>query len=290
MSKFSASVWALAIVFCAFGVGCGDSGPSVPDSPDGTVLAISKGLTEGKPEILWAMLPPSYQKDVNDLKKEFADKVDTELYDKGFTIARKALSVLKAKKDFILENKMLFMMTGMNKDKVSRNWDKVISLGETLINSDLNTVASLKALDVAGFLRGTGAKLMKQGEAISAMTEKDPYANEFLAEMKNIKVAVVSSEGDKAILKITTPGEGAQEETFMKVEGRWVPRRMAAEWQDSIAEAREALASMDKAKFVKNKAKIMGVMAMVETTLDELAKADTAEKFNTLVGELMGSF
>ena len=38
------------------GFGCGESAPTIPDTPDGTMKALTEGMANNKPEVAWAML------------------------------------------------------------------------------------------------------------------------------------------------------------------------------------------------------------------------------------------
>jgi hypothetical protein len=281
----------LLLPVLAFGVfGCGDSAPPIPDSPDGTVKAVTEGLASNRPDVVWNAMPASYQKDVNDLVRLFASKMDAELYDRTFSVARKAVGVLRDKKDFILNHPMVGMMAGVDKDKASKDWGAVVGLLETLVQSDLSSLGKLKSLDVGAFLGGTGVKLMQQIEKVAALQEENAFEKNFKSKMKGVKAEVVSTEGGKTVLRLTAPGEKPEEIPFVKVEGRWVPEEMTRDWKKMIGEAKEQIEGMTGELVGPDRDKFLSMMKNVETSLGKLADAKDQGQFNMELGKLMGTF
>jgi len=277
----------LILVVCSLGFGCGDSAPAVPDTPDGAVKAVVEGLSNNQPEVVWAAMPASYRKDLNDVVHQFANKMDAELYDKGFGIAKKIVALLRDKKDLILEHPMVSMMAGVDVEKAKKNWNQVIDFADTIVASEISNLGKLKSLDVGDFLGGTVAKLMTQMQALSRLQEEDAYNKEFRDKLKGTKAEVVSMAGDTAELKITAPGEKPHSEKWIKVEGKWIPELMAKDWKKMMAEAREGIAKIDKDKIAEDKQEYLMMLAQIEQTVDKLAAAKDKKSFNDAVGEMM---
>lgn len=290
MTKWRGIAVLLAMVGCVAMLGCGDGGGSVkvPDTPDGTVKAVAEGLAAGKPQILWAAMPASYQKDVDGLVKDFAANMDAELYDKGWALAGKLVSVLKKQKAFIVASPMM-AQAKLDPKKVEAKLDSTVALLDAITSSELSTIAKLKTLDIGKFLAGTGGKVMAAAKELSELTPGDEYNKEFIAGLKGLKVEVVETAADSATLNITPGGESAKKEKFVKVEGKWVPEEMATDWKEAMAEAKKSLASMTKEGMAEAKPMVMGVMAAVDTTLDQLLAADSQAKFDEAAGTAMMS-
>jgi len=287
----------LATLLCACLIvtGCGGSSVTVPATPDGTVNAFFQSMADCKPGVIWAAMPASYQKDVNEIISIFASKMDAEIYDKGTALLSKVLGILKTKRAFLLENPMLGMMI-QDKEKVEENWDAAVDLLSTLINSDLKTLDSLKKMDVGRFLNTTGSEMMNQMKDISKMMPKDDFNKEVLATMKQVKVEVLSSTDDTAEVKIILPPETSAStpipETvkLVKVEGKWIPDELARDWKQNMAEAKSQLEKETGDEMAKNKPEILGMLAMVDGVLDQLEAAPNAEKFNEILMGLMEGF
>ena len=61
-------------------------------------------------------------------------------------ILRKAVAILKTKKEIILGNRLVEHNTNVR--KVSANWDKMVNLLDTIVNSELSDLQRLKKIDV----------------------------------------------------------------------------------------------------------------------------------------------
>lgn len=250
---------------------------SIPDSPDGTFNVVSKDLTEGKVGTVWAAMPASYQKSTNDLVHEFAGKMDAELWDKGFVLSSKLAAVLRDKKAFILNTPMLAQLP-IKKADLEKNWDGIVSMFDTIANSELAKLNNVKTLDMGAFLSGTGTKIVQESIKISELSPEKP-----MDQLKGMKATMVKTEGDKATLKLSRPNAKEEEVEFMKVEGKWIPADLNKEWPEIIKEARAGLAEISGEEMAKNKPQIIMMMASVEGIIDQLAKADTQEKFDAAV-------
>ena len=261
--------------------GCSQGEPT----PDQALQAIAVGATENKPQVYWESLPPSYQRDVDGLVKEFAGKMDAEIWDSGFGVAQKAVKVLKEKKEYILANPFV-AMAGVEPATLDKNWDSVVAALSALVNSDVSKIERLKKLDVQEFLSTTGADIMQHA---SSVAEAVPQANikEQMANFKNAKFSVVKMDGDVATVKIDTPNlePGQKDEVqLVKVEGKWILKDIADNWSEKMKEARQALADFDPDQIKENKEQIMAQIKVVDTQLNLLLSSKSADDFN---GKLM---
>ena len=274
--------------------GCTRAGPSIPATPDGTVMTVCKALADSQPEYLWAALPASYQKDVQDnVVRAFAARLDPDVYSKGTAVLKKLSGVLGSKKEMLI-NLVIAQLSAMpmvqvDKPALERNWDAVTGLLDALLASELGDLGRLKAIDVGSFLGTTGGKVMQKFAALSAATKEDPFAKEFKAKMAGMQVVVASAQADNAVLKITPPGQPEETVEFVKVEGKWLPKDLQAEWAKGIAEVKAQVAAFDANAMAASKPKIMGALAAVDAALDQLAAAKTPEEFGQVMGNLMQS-
>jgi len=270
-------------------IGCG--GTSVPDSPEGTVVTVAKELANNNPGVLWDAMPASYQTDVETLVHEAAAKIDAEVYDKAFVIANKAVDLLKDKKDFILGLPLLkegfVAMMIKDQNALEDNWNDIVDVLEILTTSDLETLDSLKSLDVGDFVATTGGKLMGQFQKLSDLAT-DPTMAETWDKLASVDVEVKSTEGDKAVIEIKVEGEDPETMTMVKVEGKWIPEDMAKDWKENIEEMKANVAEMTAGLSADQKTNMLAQMAGVEQIVDQLAKAETQEEFTQIVMSLMG--
>ena len=271
-------------------VGCGQKTPT----PDQAIMEVMNGLSQNKPEAAWNFLPASYQTDVNGLVADFAGKMDAEIWAKGASVVQKLVNVLKTKKDFILSNQMVkanpaMAMAGPDAaKKLAENWDGILEFLNIVATSELADLEKMKTLDVGAFIAGTGGKLMNQAAALSAMVPDDPY-NTKVKKLGETKVTVLSSDATTAKVKVEVPGEDAEETDMVLVEGKWLPKEIADEWQEKIAEAKKGIAEIKPEDMAKQKPQVMAMLTMVEGTLDQLAAAKTQQEFDATAQQAMGS-
>lgn len=277
----------LGVLALSLAVGYGCKKKSVPNTPDKTVMHIAKELSQNRPEVLWDAAPESWRKDVNGLLAEAAGKADPEIWNTGTKTLKRAVSLLKSKKDLILQNEQLKGM-GEKALDVKTSWDDVIGLLEAVVYSDLMDHAKAKNPDVRRVLAETGGKIMKH---VSSLADKNPQGNEYKMGMKKFadcKATVVKTEGDKATLKLETTGEKPQEVPFVKIEGKWVPEELAEQWKSSIAEAKQNLSSGPLANVTADQKKqILSALASANDFMEKLEKANTKEEFEQMLAPLM---
>lgn len=236
-----------------FGLGCGKKAPGDPDK---AVLAAVEAVKANKPGDLWLLLPPSYQKDIQDIATAATSKIDKELFELTVKVLDKAIVVLDKQGD-----KIGIPITPEQKKMIK---DAYALLKEV----KLLDYATVSKLDVGAFVNGSGAKLMAFGmNAFKAVDAKE--YDEFQKGLAGVKVKVVKTEGDKSELEITM-GTNAEKVKMTKVEGRWVPADMADAWKGMIPMAKKQVET-GMADMAKNKEEMKKALT---AALDALTKAE----------------
>lgn len=261
------------------------------DGPDAFVKASIKAV-DGEPQAIWKALPESYQKDVQGLVSAFAEKMNAQVYDDGFRLAGKLVKVLETKKDFVLGHPQV---QGVVKaEDVSKGWDPAVRSLATLMASDIGTVEGLKKLDVEKFLAGPIAAVMedllKAAEVAAAQmpSKGAPNLADMRTQLRASKVTVEKVEGDQATVRIEIPGEKPEVEEMVKVEGKWIPKKLADAWPAAMVQAKAAVAGMkiEPAMVVQ----FNGLKGVVDPVLDGLLAAKTQEEFNGHIDSVMKAF
>ena len=261
--------------------GGSDARPKVPGTPEAAIMALAQGFKENKPQAFWEFLPGSYQNDVNGLVHDFAERMDADLWNRTFKIVQRIVKILETKKEFILENPMLKQNERVDVEGIAANWDAMAGLLSTLVNSEVSDLDKLKEIEIGAFLAQTGGSMMDQLSALSAMTPDDRLAT-FKQDLSVLKANVVKSEGDTATVKLEMAGELAKtkEVELVRVEGKWIHKTMADEWDASIAKARENLAKITPESLAKKKEQTLKQLDGFDQFLGKLEEAKTAEEFN----------
>ncbi|MBL9092205.1 MAG: hypothetical protein JNL96_13350 [Planctomycetaceae bacterium] len=273
-------------VLALLAVAAGPIAQASAEAPDVYMQNLLHEVGKGNGAALWNALPPSYQKDVNGIISQFSEKMDAEVWNGSFKTLGKLTKVLKDKKEFILGSPFLAAMPPEQLTELKNNWDGMVTSLDTVATSELKTLDGLKKIEIGQFLTATGNKLA--GGLIEASVKANPQAAEGINKFRKAKVTLVSEEGDTAVLKMETEGEEPKEEKFTKVEGKWLPAEMVAEWSEGVTKAQEGLKTLEITP--EQKAQVMAVTQMADGVLDKLQAAQTQEAFNTELQSIVALF
>lgn len=292
------------------------SNPPDPQTAEETVQYALHGLQNNNPGVAWQLMPASWQKDVNGLVHEFADRMDPEVWNQSFATLQRTTALLKDKKQAIVQ--LIAQSQSENPDfdqaAVARDYDGTVALLDTIFKSDLASLEKMKTLDTGELVQQTGGKLMTQMQKLSKLAPGDPFENEFKKNLKDVQIKVISQEADREVLELTFPvtekstttvvdpedpsnitsSETTSEEktetkevAFVKVEDKWVPEDMAKDWDKSMTEARAELENLTPEVIEGFKPQAMAVLQQVNVGLGSLEKTETPEEF---AGTALGLF
>ena len=250
----------VVFVGCFF-LGCKEKSPEekgaaalkkveVPDAPDKVVTEAVAAVKAGDLIKLYAMLPDSYQKDIQGLHGKIAAKMDKEIYDKAFGLVPQALEVV-----------------GKNKDKMPVPPEALEMAGsfvKLLEGAKLTTHEGFKALNVAALLSEHGKALNDFGWKAAEMANKKGV-EEAKKMLEGVKAVAKDVKEDTATVEITM-GENMMPVPFVKVEGKWIPKPLADEWKKGIEEAGKEIDEA-MAKFEKSKEQVKTMLTGAEEAL-----------------------
>lgn len=260
--------------------GCGKK----PAGPDETAKTFAKGISDKQPEVIWELLPATYQTDLNGLVAAAAAKTDPDLHAKSVETLKRLVTVLKSKKEYILGSPMLKEVPNVNQAELQKNYDSAVGMIDTLVSSDLSNLDKMKKPDLGNFLKVTGGKLMAQAAAVSAATPGDEM-NKELAKLSQLQAKVLSQTDTTAEMDVTVDGK-TEKVKLTKVEDKWVPDEMAKEWSEKMAEARKGIEGMNMSE---GKMQILAMLGAASTVLEQLEKAKSQEEFDqALTSSLQG--
>ena len=289
----------------------------LPGGADSVVLIPIKLLEEEDPKLLWEMLPPSYQTDVTNLIHDFVNNMDQQLWDKLFEVLSQAGLLLNDKQDLIttmIEENL--GGTGALPEEMQQSLETMGKMLQTLVESDLGKHATAKGMDPGKFLDETGKELFKLIAETSKLEEGDPWNTEIKTKLKDIKVEIVSQEGDTATISVSgmpdlpdideltaqLPGFDDSElpglsmlkngeQQVVKVEGKWIPKAMADEWKVNMSEASEMINNDLKNMLgPEEKKQVLNIMNAAQMGLAGAAKAKTQQELQmAMMQAVMGA-
>ena len=269
----------------------------IPQTADAAVEAVFSGIRNKKPEVLWAFLPASYQKDVNSLFHLLAGKMDPELWEKTFQTGLRIVRICRVRRAAILDAELIGPGAGPNERAMAAEWDTVVTLAGTLLASDLADLKKMKRFDGGRFLKKTGGRFMKELAIASRLLPGDRFQLE-LDDLVQLQVKLESETGDSAVVQLSFRDDDTppQRVPFVRVEGKWIPKNLADVWTTRIAEIRKRMESQLAPQVLAEKKKVvMQFLAGVEKSLDELEDAKTPAEFkarfpNSIVANTVNGF
>ena len=257
------------------------------DTADAAVRRIYEGVEEGRLEVAWQALPPSYQSDIRNILQNLAPETEIELevWNQSMGAMTKLLRVVRDKSNYILGHPMLASQVGdeSKRDEAQGFLSGAADLLEIIFKSALTDPKKLASLDVEAYLAQVGPRLYKIFREIEAKSSpKEPQG-------KTI-ISLVSSQGDSARLSLQEPGKPAEEEDFVRVEGKWLPKELVDGWDAQMEQVEStlqmaALQAQDEEKIAQQRM----MLGMLDQSLDQMAAANSQEEFNTAAQALIGA-
>jgi hypothetical protein len=277
-------------LFFVFALGCtpvADSNVTrqvIPDTPDGTVLAVAEALRNNQPEILWSALPESYRRDINEITRTFSEKMDAAVYDRAFALVMRAGEVLDDRKEIILASET-FRSVNADAGEIREALSNTRVFLETLKTSEIATLQGLGQVDWERFLATTGGTLIEKAAAIERADGGHPFE-----KLDSLEVKVLEIADDRAKLQINSADHQPQEVDMARVEGRWIPAEMADDWPRFVDEARSAFAEMTPENMAAQKTQIMMFLGMADGFIEQVALLETPEEFDAAIGGILAPF
>ncbi len=220
-------------------VDCGSSPTAVPETADAAVRAVITGLQEGHPDVLWDALPASHQRDLNDLVRLSAKRLNPEAWRWFLQIAGKGATVVRPpKKEFEAE------ALSAEKDqeiagRYVRSCEALAELLERISKSRPDFLQKMQSADLGEMLRTDGRRLVP---ILSAPIELiGTWLPKTLRDVLRASVSLKDSTGDSAVLELAYPDSKSITVEFVCIEGKWIPRWLADRWTATIGDANQAV-------------------------------------------------
>ena len=258
----------------------------IPDAPDAAITTIIQEVSQGNGGILWQAMPASYQTDVTEVVQLAGTKVDGEVYGKVASVLTRLGGIAKDKQDFIFNTSLgSEPLPAEEKAKLQEAWPSVVSLFEVTTGSQLASVEGLQAFDGQEFFGVTVSEILKHVDALAKLSDDGSNS---ISDLAQVVVSLVESSDSEATLQFALPDESEETQSFTKVDGKWLPTDLVAEWSTQIADAKSTLEALTPEKIAESKTQTMMMVGMVEGILTQLEGAQTQEQFDAaLQGAMM---
>ena len=247
---------------------------------------------------IWNALPSNYQQDIHDVIHSFADNMDAGLWTEVVGVLKKGVRVLKEKRSFILGHPQIALAG----DALAKNLPPITDLLDVTVNSELSDLEKLKTFDVVKFGAAEGKIIFEKMKAASEAAKElqklapnpgaaagaagagpNPFAGLQDMKLNDVKITVVKREGNSAVLKFDLKDKPGKEDEWVKVNGKWLPKKMVDEWQPQIAKAKAWTSGEMKQLLDGATIQFGPSIAPINLTLDQLLAAQSQEQFNQVI-------
>ncbi|MDX1970217.1 MAG: hypothetical protein SFV23_23795 [Planctomycetaceae bacterium] len=254
-----------------------------PPGPAGSVMAALDHVQAGRLELAYDFLPASFQSDIDQLVRSFAEKMDPEVWDELFSVLEKGIKVLRTKKGLIVE----LMRNPDDADsmrQLSDNWEEMVEALDLVVGSEVSDLDRLKQASSRRFLESTGNPLFAQLQKLGSVAGPNP-----LEMLARTRVEVFEEAADVAILRFIVPDREEHEEAkFIRVDGKWIPLSLAEGWTESLAQAQKSVQSLSPTTLAAQKGQVMEGLAIFDAALDQMLDAETANQLQQAALPIMG--
>jgi uncharacterized protein YfaT (DUF1175 family) len=256
----------------------------IPGTPEAAIRQMMEGLKANRPVVIWQAMPKPFQQEINGLVREFAKKMDPQLWKKSFTTWEKLARLLAEKKSAILSHPELANLSSAERQRLEQHWDGLVELLTILVHSELGDLAQLESFEMGRFLEQTGGRWLTQLAALSESLGQDSLSG----MLAGLTPKTLKLNGDKATMGWMTEGSPVPVSQFylIHVDGRWVPSGWVAAWE-RIREWRGKVRQTTAESFTLQSGEKLKTLAQAERILDALLATKTAEELHqTLAKEL----
>lgn len=253
--------------------------------PAETITHLTNSVTKGDAKSAWESLPKSYRSDINGIAHLIGEKMPSSVWDESFNLVGRIGKLLENKKGIFLELMGNDLPPNVSKADVEKSISSLGKMFSLLAKSELAKVESLKKIDLGNVADSTGSdilNLLMANDLINSLISDSGKtdAKSLSDAIGKIKATLVSESGNTAKIKITDPEGKVEEVEMVKVEDKWIAKKMAEDFKNNIKEAREQL-EKSLSELPKQQPMIVAGIGMaggVVTTLENAKTADEVKK------------
>lgn len=245
-----------------------------------TAQVVSQAAADFDLVTLWDSMPPTYQQDVAATVRLQVAAVNANTWNGIKNLIQQLGTILQTKQELMMNNPTLQAILPAD-PKTNQTLAASGDLLLAISSSPLTDRQAMLEFDTSALLAEDFSDIRSAFQKLST-SAGDLQGTPFTGMADVPKVVVLSETDNEAMVQITA-GEKVTEQAFTKVENRWVPADMAANWKESIAEAQASAEKLKTPEGQQQMAQInMGLM-LVGAPVQQLAAAQTQEQFDQVI-------
>jgi prepilin-type processing-associated H-X9-DG protein len=282
LMKILTNLSLIAVILAVF-TGCGKSARVEKKlGPAETITFAANSAASSDVGAMWTLLPKSYRTEINSMAHMIGEAMPKTIWDEAFTLLGRLGKILETKQDIILQMMEGNLPPNTSKEDLKFGLNSVGKMLNSLASSEMAKVENLKSIDLADVADSTLTDMMKliNNDKVKKVFQTNSQSDLFFDSLKNFKAELVSEAGNIAKLKVTDPEGKVEELELIKVEDKWIPKKMADEFKKSISEAKTQLKEGLK-KLPEMQMQVgmgIGMASGVISTLENAKSADDFKK------------
>jgi len=241
--------------------------PALPEgSPAAELQQIFSGVSQGKPIILWNALPVRYQADLKTLVTAVGQYLPAEDHRRLFVVLGKTATLMREKKTELLP---------LAPEEWRPYWDTAAVVLGTIAKSELADPKWFENPDVPKLLNGTGAGL---GAELLKHKRLYPF------QWNGLRFVPVSESGDEAVVEMYADKK-SEKLALRRVDGKWLPPSLVAQWDKSIADAKKTLGKPEVPNETRDA--FLRALGVLEQGLEQANASENDEQLKARVKGLL---
>jgi len=261
-------------------------GRSAPANAADALSAVVEGFQQNRPDAIWEFLPAGHQREINELAREFAIRMDPELWQQTAEVIRNSTGLLKTRKQSILSHPALSESEWAADGILSKKWDGFAALLATVANGELADLKQMQTFDGREFFARFDADSLAQLQDLSILLSDDNPFSMLRDMIDGASIRVIEETGDTATVEIEPKNGEPRTFEFSRVEGKWLPKSWAEGLLDDVRQAKARFdVELAPGVLAEKKKLAMPYLADAQQILDALQNAKTDEAFHTVMTE-----
>ena len=244
---------------------------------------IVRELKNENPIVVWDALPVSKQKQVQEIVKLAATRVEQRTLNVVKKFRGDLFTALKGKKQFILGSSAIPIPPDQ-KEVLKNSYDSIVALLEVYVPVEWMDASYLQQAEIRDLFSGYTENVIRKAKDVEkTLPSNSPFKSMLSQSSIDAKVESISSK--EAMITFVVPGQPGAPTKFVLSEDRWLPEAMLANWDQNIGQAKDAI---QKANPKDIHMGVAQAMLFANGMLGTVSTAETQQDFDDAIGQMMG--
>lgn len=271
-----------------------------------TVEHTTRQLLAGHFRTYWDALPPSHQADIEEVVAEFAEQMDPVVWQETLGSVNRITELLASRERWVFSHPLIEKIGA--DETVRDGYRAILGAVQTVFDPDVMTLDRLK--------EGNLEELIAERDALLAgyfrsAASSDQWTSEMEPSQFKVKMIddtrgtvtyepLVAGDGpDQEGSTRRTPSQGSpfpwpgsksqnpgKPQTFVLVEGRWIPEDLAKQWEQQVKTLKEKIKNELPDQLAALRPKLEKLKEGIEQYIGPLEEADSEAEFHAGIDQV----